>query len=226
MDALHFIQQLIELNRIDCNEQLLIEGQFDVSADRTTIVIGDPTLDQGKGAIYIYRLKDDRYLKSSYIEAKFRIESNFYGQSVSVTADGTRIAVGTLHLDQHRTNPGGAYVIHLTPYGYMQEDQLMLINYDYPAFGYSVSISPDGHEVVVGAPNLSARQTTGVAYVYKRNGSEWSRLQQLKPSGYNGHMGKCVAHHDDTIIVSSQDPRMAQVWTCPQVKWVPVSKGI
>ncbi len=83
-------------------------------------------------------------------------------------------------------------------------------------FGRSVAIS--GETVVVGAPDEDSSATgvngdqsnngtnySGAAYVFVRNGGEWSQEAYLKASntGFADHFGNSVAISGDTIVVGA-----------------------
>lgn len=83
-------------------------------------------------------------------------------------------------------------------------------------FGFSVAVS--GNTVVVGAPYEDSRATgvngnqadnsvhlSGAAYVFVRQGTNWSQQAYLKatPSAANGNFGQAVAIEGDTIVVGA-----------------------
>lgn len=83
-------------------------------------------------------------------------------------------------------------------------------------FGFSVAVS--GNTVVVGAPYEDSRaigvngnqadnsvRLSGAAYVFVRQGTNWSQQAYLKatPSSANGNFGQAVAIEGDTIVVGA-----------------------
>lgn len=80
-----------------------------------------------------------------------------FGFSVSISADGNRIAIGSDTLmnvfssdDPHITGPTRVY----QRYGnyWIQESPDLNINGQDDSFGYALELSADGHRLVVGAP--------------------------------------------------------------------------
>ncbi len=72
-------------------------------------------------------------------------------------------------------------------------------------FEYGYSIDAKGEYAVVGAPNDTDREGTGLAYVLQRTGTGWTKRATLKPSdGERGDgFGTSVSITDDYIAVGS-----------------------
>ena len=71
-------------------------------------------------------------------------------------------------------------------------------------FGYSVSVS--GDRAVIGVPNDDEDgKDAGVAFVFKRNGSEWVQVAKLHPDATapEERFGRSVSISEDTIVVGA-----------------------
>jgi hypothetical protein len=100
------------------------------------------------GSVYVYRWNG-----SSWVETKLWASdaagSDFFGQSVAVSADGSKVVTGAYG---HDSSKGSAYVYQWNGSSYDQSRKLVLSNgltNDY--FGWCVAVSADGGTVAVGA---------------------------------------------------------------------------
>ncbi len=130
--------------------------------------------------------------------------------AVGVNGDGTNNSAG---------DSGAAYVFRRTGTIWAQEAYLKASNtYQNDQFGFSVSIS--GETIVVGAKfeksnatgvngsqnNLSA-PSSGAAYVFVRNGTNWTQEAYLKASNAQASdlFGFAVSVYDDTVLVTARN---------------------
>ena len=110
---------------------------------------------------------------------------DYTGWSVSISSDGTRVAIGAYGSDQGRTmvfeESGGTWTqVGVDILGELSNDG----GQDYS--GYSVSLSSDGSRVAIGAihnsvsfvayPNTNPNQYKGHVRVYAENGGAWSQV--------------------------------------------------
>lgn len=105
-----------------------------------------------------------------------------FGSSVSISGDGTKVAVGdymnnvggvsagdrgSTRVYQYNSSAGGWQKIGQDIDGIVGEEQLS---------GYSVSLSDDGNILAIGAPNNPGTSYNGSTRVYKNNGSTWTQI--------------------------------------------------
>lgn len=110
---------------------------------------------------------------------------DYTGWSVSISSDGTRVAIGAYGSDQGRTmvfeESGGTWTqVGVDILGELSNDG----GQDYS--GYSVSLSSDGSRVAIGAihnsvsfvayPNTNPNQYKGHVRVYAESGGAWSQV--------------------------------------------------
>ena len=95
---------------------------------------------------------------------------DWFGQSVSVSADGSCAVIGAVYDDvEANTNQGSAYIFIRSGASWIQQAKLVAsdgaVN-DY--FGWSVSVSADGACAVIGAiyDDVGANADQGSAYIY------------------------------------------------------------
>ena len=125
-----------------------------MSADGTTFVVGAPYgIPYEDGYVRVYKF--DSTL-NSYVQVGSEIESerggDFFGWSVSMSADGTTFVVGNIY-NGYEYTPGTVHVYKFDSIinSYTQVGLDIDGEADYDQFGYSVSMSGDGTTFVVGA---------------------------------------------------------------------------
>ncbi len=158
-----------------------------------------------------------------------------FGNAVALSSDGTTLAVGAAldnsvgnTIDGPGTQGGGfmngaAYVFRKSASGWALEAFIKSSNNgDQHRFGESLSLSGDGNTLVVGAPNENGGSTgvdgdktntngthSGAAYVFVRNGTQWTEQTYLKASNtvYPMSFGRSVSISRDgsTIAVGAPD---------------------
>jgi hypothetical protein len=175
--------------RLDGSE-VHLGSQFGLSvamnADGSLILIGAP-LDQmfnltNAGLAYAFARTDTTWTEEQILMASDAMSGDYFGDSVAMSADGTRAIVGARWADTAGSNAGSAYVFVR---GAQWEEEQRLLAPDRESddiFGTSVSIDTDGTRVIVGAllANTGPNGTdAGAAYVFLRNGVSWSFEQKL-----------------------------------------------
>ena len=150
-----------------------------LSADGTRVAIGAHR-NQGNGPFSgharVYRLENGDWIQlGSDIDAE--AANNLAGWSVSLSADGNRVAIGA------RANSGnGLGSGHVRIYEFDNGDWLQLGEdidgeASYDASGRSVSLSFDGSRVAIGAAaNFGANSRAGHARVFEYSEGAWTQL--------------------------------------------------
>jgi hypothetical protein len=157
-----------------------------MDADATRTVIGAPGDHVGGpnagGARVFVRAGPGWIEEAAFASSRYE-EQGSVGESVSMSADGSRVAVGA-------PNRGGvsgrASVFVRSGTRWAEEVLLTRPSSSYAAhFGSSVSLSADGSRLLVGGGQLPERthlSERGVAFVYVRSGSSWSLETSLGSS--------------------------------------------
>ena len=179
------------------------------------------------GAAYVFVRNGTTWSQQAYLKANNTGAGDRFGESVSVSGD--TIVVGAYREDSNATgvdgdgsdnsavDSGGAYVFVRGGTNWAQQAYLKASNTgagDY--FGESVAVS--GDTVVVGAEGEDSNATgvngnasddsaaiAGAAYVFVREGTNWSQQAYLKASNTESadSFGFAVAISDDTVLVGS-----------------------
>jgi len=188
-----------------------------VSADGSTLAVGEFDADRGRGAIYVLTRSAGAWTEQARLQASNAEPQDSLGYSLAISDDGNTIAGGAADEDclvpginpkacytndqSSDTSAGAAYVFVRT--GTMWAEQAFL-KASNPGkgdwFGVRIAVSGDGNTVVVGAQNESAAgkginstqldrtaPQSGAVYVFTREGTAW--MQQAYVKGSNTSAG-------------------------------------
>jgi hypothetical protein len=159
------------------------------------------------GAVYMFSRTGTTWTQEAYVKASNTETSDWFGYSVSLSSDGTRLAVGAQWEDSSATGVGGnqvdngasssgaVYVFSRTGTTWTQEAYVKASNTGaWDCFGTSVSLSADGTRLAVGAQENSSAtgvggnqtdesaSSSGAVYVFSRAGTTWAQEAYVKAS--------------------------------------------
>lgn len=210
-----------------------------LSADGNTLVVGAPGEDSNgrgvngdsqsnnsakdSGAVYVFSRSGAAWAQQAYLKASNTDADDWFGWSVSLSADGNTLAVGAYLESSNGTGvnnnaqanndalfSGAVYVFARTGTAWSQQAYLKASNTDVnDRFGGAVSLSADGNTLVVGAEledgngsgvnsgpeaNNGAKDS-GAVYVFARTGTAWSQQAYVKASntGDADYFGSAVS---------------------------------
>ncbi|WP_041522544.1 hypothetical protein [Gilvimarinus agarilyticus] len=175
---------------------------------------------RSSGAVHILRYTDAGWAHSDYIKAAVPGINDEFGLSLSLSSDGTRLAVGAPYEDGSEAGPeadaevigeadsGAAYVF--TYDGSWQQQQYLKAeeNDEDNLFSWQVMLSGDGNTLVAGTPrddsdalaigsdwDNNRAPSAGAAYVYQLTGDHWALGNYLKASNTdaNDTFGRTLA---------------------------------
>ena len=95
------------------------------------------------------------------------------GYSVSLSSDGSRVAIGANLNDGGGANSGHVRIYDWSGSAWTQVGSDIEGEANGDEFGYSVSLSSDGSRVAIGAPNFSNK---GHVRIYDWSGSAWTQV--------------------------------------------------
>ena len=136
-----------------------------VSADGATAVVGAYGVLSGKGAAYVFTKKSGVWSRSTTLQDYSGAAYDYFGASVSVSADGATAVVGAWGVS-YKT--GAAYVFTKTSGTWSLRTLLGTGGAPSDEFGRSVSVSGDGTTAVVGSYG-------GAAYVFTKTSGTFER---------------------------------------------------
>ncbi|NOY93933.1 MAG: hypothetical protein GXP55_22345 [Deltaproteobacteria bacterium] len=180
-----------------------------LSSDGTTVAIGVlATTWSPQSAVYIFQRSGSVWIQQARLIASNDNRYDYFGESVTLSADGSTLAVGASRerscadgisgnqLNNSCTNAGAVYVFKRTSGSWSQVEYIKASNSDADdGFGTSVSLSDDGASLAVGA-HMEASSATGVdgdqtdntalgygaVYVFKNSGGVWAQDAYIKAS--------------------------------------------
>ena len=212
-----------------------------LSANGSTLAVGAPGEDSSTttinsvsnnaasdaGAAYVFTRTGATWTQQAYVKASNAGADDGFGASVSLSADGSTLAVGAPGEDSSTTgviattpsvnnsaaNAGAAYVFGRSGTTWTQQAYVKASNTDAgDEFGRSLALSGDGGTLAVGAPNESSAATgvngnasdnsaaaSGAVYVFVRPATSWSQQAYLKASNTGGDdlLGQSLALSQD-----------------------------
>lgn len=172
-------------------------ASMSLTPDGTRLAVGGYTYTAGAtanaGAAWVFTRNGAVWTQEQKFWATDAAASSYFGGSISITADGTRVVVGA----QQSTvgglaNAGAAYVFSRSGSVWTQEQKLTASNRlagDY--FGSSVAISNSGNTILVGAyrADYGPQTDAGEVYIFTRNGTVWTEQKILVSSDSSAQRG-------------------------------------
>ena len=166
--------------------------------------------------------------------------SDYFGNSVAMSADGNMVIVGA-YGDDHSggATAGSAYILIRSGPTWIHQAKLVASDAasdDY--FGHSVAMSADGNMIIVGGPydDHAGGAAAGAAYIFTYTGSAWVQQAKLMASDAadNDQFGMSVAMSSDgnTVIVGAryddhaggEDAGSAYIFTRSGFTWTQQAK--
>lgn len=203
---------------------------FSVGLSGDTLVVGaygedsngDPNNDtkSGSGAAYVFVRNGTNWTQQAYLKASNTAVNDIFGYSVAISGDTILVGAPDESSGLVRTNgngAGAAYVFVRNGTNWTQQAFLKASNRG-TGDGFGVSVSISGDIAVAGAltefgggtgVNPDGADNTvynaGAAYVFVRNGTNWSQQAYLKPSNTSDHFdfGGAVAVSGETVVSSA-----------------------
>ena len=205
---------------------------FALDMNGDTMVVGAPfdsTDADFSGAAYIFVRDESGWSEQAFLKATNVGAEDFFGGSVSL--DGDTVAIGASWEDGSSVEVNGAYddlsegsgaVYVFVRQGTEWSQQAYLKPFntgDLDRFGISVAVEKD--TIVVGAPHEDGSsdrvngadddlsEDSGAAYVFVREGAEWSQQAYIKATNAEpgDEFGSDIAISGDTLVVGA--PREA-----------------
>ncbi len=155
-----------------------------LSADGNRLAIGAPYNDDngvGSGHVRIYELQDENWVQlGSDIDGEAVNDLSGLGRkSVSLSADGNRVAIGALYNDGNGANSGHVRIYGFNGVNWVQLGQDIDGEAAEDRSGYSVRLSANGNRVVIAAINNDGNgDNSGHVRIYELQGENWVQLGQ------------------------------------------------
>ncbi|MEM1221846.1 MAG: FG-GAP repeat protein [Verrucomicrobiota bacterium] len=179
---------------------------FSVSVSGDIALVGSP-LNSAKGnesgSAYVFVRNGMSWTQEQKLAASDGTKDDEFGVSVSVCEETA--LVGAHHDDDNGLDSGSVYVFVRNGTSWTEQEKLTADDgTPVDLFGFSASLS--GDTALVGAYGDSDNgSSSGSAYVFVRNGTEWSQEQKLiaDDSGNNHFFGESVSLCGDTALIGA-----------------------
>lgn len=150
-----------------------------LSADGTTIAIGDPG--NSGGFFFNGQTKVFHNTAGTWTQVGLAIEgeamADFSGYCVSISADGTTLAIGAQGNDVNGSNSGNVRVFHNTAGTWTQVGSNINGEAAGDQSGYNISISSDGTILAIGAySNTGNGVDSGHVRIYRNIANVWTKI--------------------------------------------------
>ena len=149
-----------------------------LSSDGSVLAVGalGNSNNSGKGYVSLFRNVNGNWIKiGNDLEGQFSTDR--FGWSVSLSSDGSIIAIGVVWSDSNGNNSGQVQVFENVGDIWTQLGGNINGSNLGDQFGFSVSLSSDGSTVAVGADrNDEVAQDSGQVQVYENIGGIWTQI--------------------------------------------------
>ncbi len=229
-------QQQAYVKASNTNRDDFFGASVSLSADGNILVVGASGEDSAatsingdqadnsapdSGAVYVFARSNGLWQQQAYVKASNPGDSDRFGASISLSADGSTLAIGAGfedsaaiginggQIDNSGRDAGAAYVFTHSNGLWQQQAYIKGSNTEAgDFFGASVSVSADGNTLVVGArredsvaTGINGDQTdnsalnSGAAYVFARSNGLWQQQAYVKASnpGENDEFGFSIS---------------------------------
>ena len=168
-----------------------------LSSDGTRVAIGAPNNDgTGSNAGHV-RVYD--WTNGAWVQAGSDIDGeaagDLFGASVSLSSDGTRVAIGAPYNDENGWNSGHVRIYDWTDGAWVQAGSDIDGEAANDYSGMSVSLVSDGTRVAIGAQgNDGGGSNSGHVRIYDWNGTAWVQFgSDIDGEAANDYSGMSVA---------------------------------
>ena len=178
-----------------------------LSSDGETVAIGAPS--NGSGQVELYHYNGTAWVQlGSDINGDAVVDH--FGLSVSLSSDGTRVAIGAPYNDQSATDAGQVRLYDYIGTAWVQVGSDIDGEAADDLFGWSVSLSSDGSRVAIGATGNTGFQLgtdAGQVELYDYNGTAWVQVgSDIDDEAVGDHSGYSVSLSGDGTRVAIGSP--------------------
>jgi hypothetical protein len=144
-----------------------------LSSNGLVLAVGSDGLNSIRGGVYIYDWSGSAWVqRGSVLTASDAAANDYFGNNVSLSSDGTILAVGAKEWEGTNTNQGGVYIYDRSGTAWVQRGSVLTAS-DAAANNYfcRLAINGDGTVLAVGADGRDGGR--GGVYIYDWTGSAW-----------------------------------------------------
>lgn len=178
-----------------------------VGAPHNDATIGHPTHTSGKGKVrvYLYDVDNWKQLGLDIVGG----HDDYSGQSVSLSADGYTLIVGSPLSRENGIQSGRVTAYNYNGTDWDQLGDSIYGEQSFGRFGYSTASSSDGKTIIIGGPFSDHNgPNTGSVKAFHFNGTDWNQLGHRLDGDINDiYFGHSVSISDDgnTIAIGAPE---------------------
>jgi len=175
-----------------------------LSGDGTILAIGaifNDGVGSNSGHVRVYQFSSGSWSQMFEIDGEAAGDS--FGSSVSLSNDGTTLAVGAIFNDGVGTDSGHVRVYEYSSGSWSQMGSDIDGEAAGDAFGISVSLSNDGTTLAIGAiSNDGGGSDSGHVRVYQFSSGSWSQMVEIDGEAAGDSFGRSVSLSNDGTILA------------------------
>ncbi|WP_119344705.1 DUF4347 domain-containing protein, partial [Facilibium subflavum] len=178
-----------------------------LSADGNTIAIGAEDANFGTGLVRVYTWDGSSWGQMGS-DFNGSASLDLLGSSVSLSQDGTTLAIGTAGADNSASEAGRVNIYDWNGSSWVQRGTAIDGGASGNNLGFSAVLSDDGNTIAIGSPFADGINGTDSGYVqiYDWNGSVWvQRGNNIEGSGSGGQAGKTISLSADGNTIAMND---------------------
>ncbi len=201
-----------------------------INSDGTIVAIGAPPNDgngNAAGHVRVFRYQNGMWAQIGD-DIDGEAEGNTFGKAVSLSSDGTILAVGANGHDEGASNFGHVRVFQNISDVWTQIGDDIVGEAALDESGRAVSLNSDGTIVAIGAPyNSDPEYHKGHVRIYEYSGGNWVQVGSDINGGWvNDEFGSSVSLSSDGTIVAIGAPVRADYYTGDRIGYTNVYKNI
>jgi FG-GAP repeat len=169
----------------DVFQQSRFGWSVSLNSDGSKVAIGDPDVTIGTSvtqrAVYIFNKSTGIWIQESKLVTGDTEPSQRLGWSVSMAANGLSVVSGACKIDNSLSSAVYCFVKNVS--GWMLETRL--VSYDNMSgdlFGFSLDLTSDGLNLIIGAPGTLGTGVSGTAYLFSKVAGSWQLIRKEMPN--------------------------------------------
>ena len=187
-------------------------GKSAISKDGNTFIIGNANANVSGGSntgfVVVYNYNNGSWSQKGQILTG-TTSNEFFGISVDVNSDGTRMAIGQSRYTSSNTGRVQVFTYNGTNWVQYGNDMASTLPETSEEFGRTVKFNEDGTRIVIGSPNKDTTNTdAGIVVVYEDQSGTWTQIGSTLSGKDNAddELGWIVDMTDDgnTILAGSR----------------------
>lgn len=176
-----------------------------LSSDGSIVAIGVPytNLSNVGGQVRIYQNLNDIWTKiGTAIDGE--AAEDFSGESVSLSSDGSIVAIGAPGNDANGDKSGHVHIYQNQGGIWLQIGTSIYGDVAFDEFGHTVSLSSDGSVVAIGAPyNNTNGSNSGQVRIFKNQSGIWTQIgSDIIGEAEDARLGWSVSLSSDGLVVA------------------------